>query len=243
MKKDRRQELIDNIANNTAKPCSARGCTQMRSRLSGYCKYHSNINNRFGHPLHKDIRRNHYASERKEAEWVVQLNHQRGHAGIKMALSYFKRLLEDGVNNSCGALYPDHFNRLIEYGVTPVDLLVELCGVHLLYHRGKRIYSLRHLRYMLAFRLLRMAPNCGFTHASTHKALGEALYGRIGILLVQISHACDRKAKQDSDELSSFYQPLEVSPPASDSALIPMKLMNRCINDIGKETPRDGITE
>ncbi|MFC1523655.1 hypothetical protein ACFL6N_02570 [Thermodesulfobacteriota bacterium] len=197
------------VSDNSTKLCKVPGCTNNRSRVSGYCIKHTSQNNRFGHPQHRRILKNEYEIERDECREIVMKNIN--HEGIKSAVKFIDDWLQAAWDERPGVVSPDHFRRLYDAGVKGLDILIECCALWLFHERRpRRIYDNRHLTYVMGNRIIRISPYWAKVTGPEHRAVGQHLRNNIGAIFVGVSHAVDKKERVDNERRMAMSTPLEV---------------------------------
>ena len=119
-------------AANSAKACNASGCAELRNGLDLHCTNHQRTHSRYGHPLARPVKPSDYFAYRKPVLEIFKAN--ASHPGLVSALDWVTKWMETATASAVTsatvkALKEAHeVARLVRHGVTPFDVLVEVCA-------------------------------------------------------------------------------------------------------------------
>lgn len=177
---------------------------------------HLQRNRKWGHPLGQGLRKTDYASEAKLIAELLQKNFN--HPGVKQGLSFFDTWFK---KSSIGlGPCPDFIYRLFCLGVTPLELLIEACGVwlyserSLLYRQGIiPIRSDTHRVCVLGQRIIVYksgVTNTGRIRIKVYRETGEHIRDNIGILMTNIARSIINRENEKYQMKTKMAEPLEM---------------------------------
>jgi hypothetical protein len=142
-----------------------------------------------------------YAQELEEVKAILGKNADQHHKGVLFALEAVGKWLDQNANDcqtpprgGASPGYLQHLYRLRAHGVTAYTVLCECAALYLFHHRyPDYIRDKRHLIHVIGLRVLRLCHHKGerFT-GKMHREAGQAIYDRIGILLVTVAHTAEQ---------------------------------------------------
>lgn len=149
------------VSRNIEKPCKAHGCNESRSGLSLYCGSHTSVFKRYGHPNGRSIPPKDYRSYRAEVSDIFDAN--TAHPGYVSALDYLTKYMARAASASDDRDGPFkgsvEINRLASFGITPRDILLELCSFWTYLHDHPRaLPDLRAEDWGLSRAVMSLAP-------------------------------------------------------------------------------------
>lgn len=112
---------------NAQKVCQAKGCTENRVGLNAYCTRHNNLYRKYGHPHARPIRASRYAPYRQHVSVILEANS--AHPGMVSALDYITQYLAQATQNEDSSKAAPELARIVRYGVSPRQFLIELCAI------------------------------------------------------------------------------------------------------------------
>lgn len=113
-------------ARNSLRYCKSQGCTEHRQGLDAYCPAHQSVYRKYGSPHAHPIKAARYARYRKEVAAVFEAN--RSHPGYVTALDYLTRWMLGAAASEDSFKGASEIARLVRHGVSPRDLLIEVCA-------------------------------------------------------------------------------------------------------------------
>lgn len=188
--------LPEKIADNTQKQCSVKHCPNYRYRIDPYCRKHRESKRYWGHPEAKAIRRKtDYWWQVEAVKEIIEMNMD--HPGVQKGIEFFETYMKMAANGSRSVPCPELIARLYDAAVKPLDLLIEMAALWLLHDQTRGlIKSDLHLYHLMGSKLIRFIRYDGRTRGTQHFACGEYVRKNVGVLLVNISRAVERKWRQ-----------------------------------------------
>lgn len=120
------------LERNLSRVCSAPHCSVHRHHLNSWCRGCLDRANRYGDPTAGPLRRSSWSSYRTDVHKLLSLN--TGHPGLTAALSWVNAWMAKGASDSLAYPGASEVGRLVAAGVTPRQLLEEVCAVSVYLH-------------------------------------------------------------------------------------------------------------
>jgi hypothetical protein len=122
------------------------------------------------------------------------------HPGVQKGIEFFKNYMKMAANGSRSVPCPELIGRLHgNVGVKPLDILIEMAALWLLNDQTRGlIKSDLHLYHLMGSKLIRFVRHDGRTRGTQHFACGEYVRKNVGVLLVNVSRAVERKWRQEN---------------------------------------------
>jgi hypothetical protein len=200
------------VSTNENKRCTVDGCFNSRHKVSGLCKHHSGVRDRYGHPLGRAILKREYQAEQGDIKEFVARNVE--HAAIKAGVQWFDGLLK-AVSQGLNVPAKRELKQLIYAGVDGRKCLEAVLSTWLYSNRRPSLLpdDIR-LTFAIARAVLGLAPRekkkvhkNGKEHFyyrklsySSQKALGAYIRESLAVLAVNVFQALHRKLQRE-DEL------------------------------------------
>ena len=198
------------VHHNERNYCSVPGCNHNRYKISKHCRNHRQQTWRWGHPQARSISKKEYAMEIEEVSEIVNFNLD--HKGMQKGIEFFKRAMELGKAGSQYVPCSHYFARLHEADVNPVDLLILSAAIWLFAERNpRRVLNKAHEDHLLGSKIIRFVPYHGNTKGPEHKAVGEYVRSKIGVLLLNINRSIKMHESERRETLKALNAPLRTA--------------------------------
>lgn len=202
--------LDEAIQHNETKPCKVAGCTLHRSRVSGYCRYHSNQLQKNGHPEHRAIRSTDCQGTLEKVQAVI--NQNQDHKGIMLGHKFFRDWMSTPHRQGYPHRQPELFQRLAEHGVSEFDLLSLSASLYVMHlNQHYKILSQKHFIYQLGYLVLSYIPHQGKITGQTKRDVGQFIHDNLKTLFATIFEAIMRKEMKAEMKDQAFQSPLSIN--------------------------------
>jgi hypothetical protein len=204
------------MEHNERLQCSAEGCTRNRHRFSSMCRYHNQINNRWGSPHGHAVDDSHLTYYWDTLEKILKANPN--HKGVERAKIWFKTAMAQGnlyrdAPVGSGIQPTRHWAHLYDQQINPRDCLLTAASVWCLgtfcfpYSKDGLVVSDRHLTYLLGFKLIKLvdrAEGGRYMTGTERKKMGLTVQHGIGGLLVNLAETVQKFEEQQQQKASDF---------------------------------------
>ena len=200
------------VSTNEAKKCRVSNCLNSRYRVSGLCKHHQGIKDRYGHPLGRSISKREYLAEQEDIRAFIDKNID--HPAMKAGIKWFDKLLKN-VSAGQHVAAKRELKQLVYAGIGGRECLEAVLSVWLYSHRRpSRLPDDIRLDFAIAAAVLGLATRekvkvhkkgkeTYYYRRSPHstlRGLGKLIRESLAILGVNVFQALDRDLKKE-DEL------------------------------------------
>jgi hypothetical protein len=160
-------------ARNESQACAARGCSQRRRGVNLHCAQHHTAYRRYGHSSAHPIKPANYAPYRKEVSSVLGANE--AHPGFMASLDAVQQWLQAAAADESSSKVAPELARLVREGVTPRDILVEVCSFWCFLQSSPRaLPNTRAEDFAMSRAVMALAPR---PRRYTHEAIKKGTAG------------------------------------------------------------------